>query len=141
MVAIATEFEGPSTAGNFDFYVGGGGGNADIVASGPIRFPGASIGGGIYPGGDTDHDGDIDLQDLFNVQNNFGLPSPPAIGDTDGDGEIDLQDLFNVQNAFGLNLGAGQFASVPEPLSLLLCGGFLLAGYHVRRCRRAERQA
>ncbi len=49
--------------------------------------------------GDTNGDGVVDLQDLLNVKNNFGLPAGPGIlGDTNNDGVINLQDLLNVKN-------------------------------------------
>jgi hypothetical protein len=95
------------------------------------------ISGPIIPG-DTDSDGDIDLQDLLNVQNNFGLPSPPNLGDTDGDGDVDLQDLLNVQNNFGLNptpAALSTASAVPEPATMMLLLGmtFAVAFYGVRR--------
>lgn len=70
------------------------------------------------PLGDTNGDGVVNLTDLFNVQNNFGAASPPAVGDTDGNGTIDLTDLFNVQNNFGA--GASSAVAVPEPASALV---------------------
>jgi hypothetical protein len=94
------------------------------------------------PLGDTDGNGTIDLSDLFNVQNNFGLASPPAVGDTDGNGTIDLQDLFNVQNNFGLgpNDGAGALSvsasAVPEPATLALLSLCGIGGLAVARIRR-----
>jgi hypothetical protein len=74
--------------------------------------------------GDTDANFSVDLQDLFNVQNNFGLN---ANGDANGDGQTDLADLFAVQNSFGNALTPGPGATalgsvVPEPASL----GFLM---------------
>jgi len=71
--------------------------------------------------GDTDGDGDVDLDDLFAVRNNFGAATGATLadGDTDGDGDVDLDDLFTVRNNFGAGLSA-----VPEPatLSLLALG-------------------
>jgi hypothetical protein len=85
--------------------------------------------------GDTDNDGDIDLQDLLNVQNNFGLPSPPNLGDTDFDGDIDLQDLLNVQNNFGLTptsppgaLTLAGASQVPEPATVAIMSACGLIG-------------
>ena len=72
--------------------------------------------------GDTDGDGDVDLDDLNNVRNNFG---GEGSGDTDGDNDVDLDDLNNVRN----NFGAGPANAVPEPgtfvlgLSMLALGG------------------
>jgi len=76
--------------------------------------------GGAVPG-DTDGDGDVDLDDLFAVRNHFGTASGAtrADGDTDGDGDVDLDDLFAVRNNFGTGV-----APVPEPVTLsLLCAG------------------
>lgn len=90
--------------------------------------------------GDTNGDGKVDLQDLFNVQNNFGGSTPPDLGDTDGDGDIDLQDLFNVQNNFGATTGAGvvqvQAASVPEPMSSIIVMGAMALSGIVGVCRQ-----
>jgi len=79
--------------------------------------------------GDTDGDGDVDLDDLFAVRNNFGVASGATrdMGDVaphpDGDGMVDLDDLFMIRNNFGTGL-----AAVPEPLtlSLLAAGGLAL---------------
>lgn len=71
--------------------------------------------------GDTDDDGDVDLDDLNGVRNNFG-----ALGASDGsldgdafpfDGTVDLDDLNGVRNNFGAVGGAN---AVPEPGSLAL---------------------
>lgn len=50
--------------------------------------------------GDTNLDGQIDLDDLNNVRNHFGesIRSP---GDADGDGDADIDDLNEVRNRFG----------------------------------------
>jgi len=82
--------------------------------------------------GDTDLDGDVDLDDLFAVRNAFGTASGAwgHEGDTDGDGDVDLDDLFAVRN----NFGAG---SAPEPATAVLltaCGTSLLL-----RRRRAKK--
>jgi len=82
---------------------------------------------------DTDGDGDVDLDDLFAVRNNFGVASGAtrAMGDVaphpDGDGAVDLDDLFMVRNNFGTGL------TVPEPmtLSIIALGGLAM----VRRKR------
>jgi len=79
--------------------------------------------------GDTDGDGDVDLDDLFAVRNNFGTTTGGTLagGDTDGDGDVDLDDLFTVRNNFGTGL------IVPEPMTLSLLG--LGAAAFIRRRR------
>jgi len=71
--------------------------------------------------GDTDDDGDVDLDDLNAVRNNFGGVGDPIAGDTAPfDGDVDLDDLNAVRNNFG---AAG--SAVPEPaaaITALLCG-------------------
>lgn len=69
--------------------------------------------------GDTDNDGDVDLDDLNAVRNNFGAVG--QIGSTPGDafpfdGTVDLDDLNGVRN----NFGAGGSSSVPEPATWCL---------------------
>ena len=75
--------------------------------------------------GDADLDGDVSLDDLFAVRNNFGTQTGATLaqGDTDGDGDVDLDDLFTVRNNFGRTT-----IVVPEPatLSLLALGGVAL---------------
>lgn len=78
--------------------------------------------------GDTDGDGDVDLQDLNNVRNNFGGVGP---GDTNNDGMVDLVDLNNVRNYFGLS----QLQSVSEPSAIVL----LLVAALAARARRWKR--
>jgi len=76
--------------------------------------------------GDTDGDGDVDIDDLNNVRNNFGAM---GLGDTDSDGDVDIDDLNNVRNNFGA------MAAVPEPgaLSLVLCAIAVGAMHRPRR--------
>jgi ELWxxDGT repeat protein len=56
--------------------------------------------------GDTDADGDVDLEDLANVRNHFG---GQGFGDADEDGDVDISDLNAVRNNFGA--GSSSFAS------------------------------
>jgi hypothetical protein len=51
--------------------------------------------------GDTNHDSVVDLTDLNNVLNSFGLTGFGLFGDTDGSNGVDLTDLNNVLNHFG----------------------------------------
>ena len=53
--------------------------------------------------GDTDGDGQVDLQDLSTLLAHFGTQSgaTTADGDVDGDGDVDLQDLAAMLSAFG----------------------------------------
>ena len=73
--------------------------------------------------GDTDGDGDVDLDDLFAVRNNFGTASGATVADGDvephgaGDGDVDLDDLFTVRN----NFGTGS-SPIPEPVTISLLG-------------------
>ncbi len=78
--------------------------------------------------GDTDADGDVDLEDLNNVRNNFGVAGPTGtlIGDAQPyDGQVDLNDLNSVRNHFGV----GTPPQVPEPDSLrvLVVGAIAIA--------------
>lgn len=77
--------------------------------------------------GDSDFDGDVDLNDLGNLATSYGALSGKAWsqGDFDGDGDVDLSDLGQLATFYGS--GAAQaFAdfqaltgqSVPEPTSL-----------------------
>jgi len=74
--------------------------------------------------GDTDADGDVDLDDLNAVRNNFGTSGPaPLPGDAfPFDGTVDLDDLNAVRNNFGATAGS----AVPEPsagaLALVVIG-------------------
>ena len=81
--------------------------------------------------GDTDGDGDVDLDDLFAVRNNFGITSGATLsdGDTDGDGDVDLDDLFIVRN----NFGTGSGAAAPEPTTIALLSLGSLALFRRRR--------
>jgi len=73
--------------------------------------------------GDTDDDGDVDLDDLFAVRNNFGATSGATrtMGDVaphpDGDEAVNLDDLFMIRNNFGTGL-----VPIPEPVTLSLLG-------------------
>jgi len=69
--------------------------------------------------GDADRDGDVDLEDLFIVRNNYGGPGGWSEGDFSGDGFVGLADLFDVRNNF-----TGSLTPIPEPaaLSLLALG-------------------
>lgn len=66
--------------------------------------------------GDTDADGDVDLDDLNAVRNHFGDAGNPVVGDTSPfDGDVDLDDLNAVRNNFGASSNP-----VPEPSALVL---------------------
>jgi len=61
--------------------------------------------------GDTDADGDVDVEDLNNVRNHFGEAGDHLVGDTAlFDGVVDLVDLNHVRNNFGSSTGQ----QVPE---------------------------
>lgn len=87
--------------------------------------------------GDTNGDGVVDLTDLNNVLNNFGVTASGNPGDDNGDGVVDLSDLNDVLNNFGThNPAASGLSVVPEPTTIsLLSIGTL--GLLSRRRRRA----
>lgn len=73
--------------------------------------------------GDTDWDGDVDLEDLNNVRNHFGETQPGGPGDTvPFDFRVDLEDLNRVRNHFGEQSSR---SPVPEPESLALAAVLL----------------
>jgi hypothetical protein len=100
--------------------------------------------------GDTDGNGEVDLDDLNAVRNNFGSENPTG-GDANGDGIVDLEDLNAVRNNFGATGGGpsglrpllevtflpGVGAAVPEPATWTLMGVGMLAVAIIRRQRRA----
>jgi hypothetical protein len=45
----------------------------------------------------------INIDDLNNVRNNFGLSGPNQVGDADFDGDVDIDDSNLVRNSFGTN--------------------------------------
>lgn len=81
--------------------------------------------------GDTDNDGDVDLDDLNAVRNNFGASGPPPLsGDAfPFDGAVDLDDLNAVRNNFGATGGS----AVPEPAAAALALLFVGAAFMWRR--------
>ncbi len=86
--------------------------------------------------GDTDADGDVDLDDLNSVRNNFG---GVGAGDTNEDGVVDLDDLNNVRNHFGSSAGG---ANAPEPSTIALAiSGLVMLGVARRRGRGVSQTA
>ncbi len=99
--------------------------------------------------GDTDGDGDVDMNDYNNIKSNFrnsglltrmqGDIAGPS-NDTVGDGVVDFYDFIAWQNHFptaGSGAGAGLSIGVPEPATFLLAlGGF---GFLLARRRRSGR--
>lgn len=57
----------------------------------------------LYPDGDIDYDGDVDLSDLAMLLANYGATSGAAYedGDLDGDGDVDLGDLAALLAYYG----------------------------------------
>lgn len=111
----------------FEFHVAGGG-----SIRGTVEYFDEPVG----QVGDTDADGDVDLDDLNAVRNNFGSEGP--VGGTPGDavpfdGKVDLDDLNGVRN----NFGAAGSSAVPEPstAALALGLGLSLAGLAWRKKR------
>lgn len=93
--------------------------------------------GPIGQDGDTDNDGDVDLDDLNGVRNNFGAAGA-SDGSLDGDaypfdGAVDLDDLNGVRNNFGAVAGGSQ--AVPEPSTWIIAslGALSLLGVAQRR--------
>ncbi len=90
--------------------------------------------------GDTDDDGDVDLEDLNATRNQFGATGLDD-GSLDGDafpfdGLVDLGDLNGVRNNFGVGPGAPN--AVPEPSSvLLMLAGCAACSVAARRRRTA----
>jgi hypothetical protein len=77
---------------------------------------------------DTNNDGSVDIHDLNNVRNNFGLTGQGIVGDTNADGVVDIGDLNSVRGFFG----SAPVRPVPEPATLSIAvvalGLFTLAG-------------
>jgi len=86
--------------------------------------------------GDTDFDGDVDLNDLSALASYYGIPFGMDWdrGDFDADGDVDLSDLSTLASTYGA--GAAQafadfqaIASVPEPSTIVLgLGAICLLG-------------
>jgi len=106
------------------------------LTSGESLFGAVEYGEPISVGqnGDTDNDGDVDLDDLNAVRNNFGSAGP--VGGTTGDaypydGLVNLDDLNAVRNNFGATAGS---ESVPEPSAWGLAAVFCaIGGWAARR--------
>ncbi len=71
--------------------------------------------------GDTNGDQTVNIEDLNNVRNNFGLSGVGILGDNNNDQIVDIADLNNVRNFFGTR------ASRPVPDRRLHCCCFLEA--------------
>jgi hypothetical protein len=82
---------------------------------------------------DFDEDGDVDGMDFLTWQRNLGtlLGATHGEGDADGDGDVDDVDLQAVRNGVmpitPPPMAGGGAAAVPEPNSLALAAGVLLA--------------
>jgi hypothetical protein len=91
----------------------------------------------VSPGltGDTDKDGDVDLDDLNNVRNHFDETGENIPGDTvPYDGVVDLIDLNRVYDNYGASIEfPGNLTSVPEPSTLGLIGVFAVTAMFWRR--------
>jgi len=90
--------------------------------------------------GDSDGDGDVDLNDLSNLAAAYGVTTNGqwGQGDFDSDGDIDLNDLSSLAANYGTGEAAAfadfqALAAVPEPaaLGLLALGGTALVRRHV----------
>jgi GH35 family endo-1,4-beta-xylanase len=79
------------------------------------------------PSADFDRDGDVDGRDFLAWQRGFGSADPNfGDGDANYDGTVDAADLSIWHAAFGAG-GLATSTSVPEPASVCLLGGILLA--------------
>ncbi len=78
---------------------------------------------------DFDQDGDIDGSDFLAWQRGFGSGMTLAQGDANGDGQVDDLDLAAWQSQFGVaaSIALQATTAVPEPSSMMLVMGFLLA--------------
>jgi hypothetical protein len=109
-----------------------------------ISFLNPATGGAIGP--DFNGDGVVDGDDFAIWKANVGILSGATVlqGDADGDGDVDGADFLKWQRNVGkpmpwLGSGSGsEFASVPEPTSLLMlaCGGSLALAFGRRRSKR-----
>jgi uncharacterized membrane protein len=101
------------------------------VARGPTGFQAFLVDLAPHVQGDTDADGDVDLDDLNNVRNTFGQ-SGDTMGDANDDGVVDLDDLNAVRNNFGTTAEA---AIVPEAdgLSLIVLGCAMVCIWGISR--------
>jgi ELWxxDGT repeat protein len=98
VVAINVAYESPTR--NFWPQVG--------VLSGDIYYRGGRLETPVYepwriraPDGDVNFDGEVDLEDLNHVRNQFGYVGHDRPGDANGDGVVGLEDLNEVRNNFG----------------------------------------
>jgi T5SS/PEP-CTERM-associated repeat protein len=96
-------------------------------------------------GADFNGDGIVDEADIAIWQMNFGIDmgATGLQGDADGDGDVDAVDFFIIQQQLGgPGMGAlagsplGPGGTVPEPHSLALLLGGVLAAAFARRYRR-----
>ena len=76
--------------------------------------------------GDHDLDGDVDIDDLNTVRNNFGQPGKWADGDFDGDRIVDIDDLNTVRNNFG---AGGESAMMGGPTGDEALSQYFLTAY------------
>jgi hypothetical protein len=93
--------------------------------------------------GDVDGDGDVDLDDLSDIQSNFRTSvASRALGDLNDDGFVDFTDYLEWKAYFpfpGAGAGGGMTnsATAPEPSSVLGLAVGLFALCRLRRARRS----
>ncbi len=92
---------------------------------------------GLTQPGDSDHDGDVDLEDLNNVRNDFGIAGDGILGDVNGDDIVDLEDLNLVRNHFGEGVSIDNAVPEPQSWTLALTGAIaFLASFRLRSSQK-----
>jgi autotransporter-associated beta strand protein len=115
-------------AGTFSASVGAGADAGDILLDFVTALPPANI------PGDATGDGQVDAADAQKLALNWGIASGAGWedGDFNGDGAVNAADASIMAANWGF--GASEAAGVPEPGTLVLLLGFILAA--ARRIRR-----
>ena len=109
--------------------------------------PAGGISGQTYRAGlgDADLSGDVGLNDLVILSNNYGGPGTWFTGDFDFDGQVGLNDLVILSNTYGSPTFAADMAyafdqasAVPEPTGAVICVTLGMLECLRRRTRNAS---